>query len=309
MEKKLNIPKVFIGFLSASLLFWLLMNLSKTYTTTVRYEVKYHSLAQHRQFNKVPPKELAVIVKSSGFNLISTQLRQAPLTISLGKLYKKTPNSYYILTRELITPLQKQFASGLSVVQIPQDSLFFNISELQSKKVPVVFTHSLPLKKGFDLAAPLRISPDSVTISGNESQLKAINEINTKPIKGQQITDVYTEVVALDIPSGINSKQREVSLELNAVKFTEGALKVPVTLINLPKNKQLTIFPKEVSIRYKVGLADFDKITPASFEVYCDYQQSASKGLPYLIPVVKRTSNMVSAVRITPKKIDYLIHK
>ena len=57
MKKTINIPKTFIGFLSASVFFWLLINLSKEYKTEVEFDIEYTKLPQQKILLKTPLKK------------------------------------------------------------------------------------------------------------------------------------------------------------------------------------------------------------------------------------------------------------
>ncbi len=309
MSKAFTIPKSFLGFLIASLLFWLLMNLSKEYVTDINLDVSYQNIEQDKLILNEPPKEIALSVKANGFKLIGTSFVHKPIIIDLKNLTRKTDSTYYLLSKNLMTDIQNQLKSGLTLNKVNVDSIFFNINKLHSKKVPVQPNISISYKKGFDLASSIKLVPDSIVISGAKKLLDTIIKVKTEEMEFTNISNNVSTKISILIPERIKTKFRKASLEFKVDKFTEGIMEVPVSIINLPEKNSVNIYPKTVSIIYKVGLKDFNKIDANFFEVYCDYNQSIKNNLTYLVPKLKAKADITSSIRIVPNKIDFLIQK
>jgi len=95
LKTKFNIPKTFFGFLTASVFFWLLINLSKEYDTTVVYDVEYTQLPQQKTLIQAPINKLSLKLKSSGYNLLVASISHKPIKLDLTKASKKTGTNYY----------------------------------------------------------------------------------------------------------------------------------------------------------------------------------------------------------------------
>jgi hypothetical protein len=92
-------------------------------------------------------------------------------------------------------------------------------------------------------------------------------------------------------------------------KFTEDSFEVPFTVKNLPETSKITTYPKTVSVTFKVGLSNYNKISPNSFKVGCDYSKTLAKKLDYLEPSLLEKPDWVSAVKLAPGQIEFLIQK
>ena len=99
----------------------------------------------------------------------------------------------------------------------------------------------------------------------------------------------------------------EIEAHIFTDKYTEGTFELPINITNIPSKLDLKVYPKKVTVTYKVGLKNYSKITEDSFEIVCDYKSSVDKGLTYLVPKFKKKSNLVSSVRVSPQKIDFLM--
>ncbi len=305
-----NIPKIFLGFLLASFLMWFLINLSKEYKTEVIFDLEYKNLPQEKVFREPPVNQLKMLVKGNGFKLFTTNLFSKKVTLSLDK-YKRRNLKYYLLAEEQKSELQSQLKSGLELLNVLDDTIHLSLGTFRKKKVPVAFTNNIKFKPGYGLS-DVNISPDSIFISGPDDEINAIINIQTKNIELNDVSEDVTVKIPVTLPENsrnIKLSNSEVEAQVIVDKYTEGTFELPINIINLPSDVDLKIYPKKVMVTYKVGLKNYSKITEDSFEVICDYKSSADKGLTYLVPSFRKKSNLVSSVRITPQKIDYLIQK
>ena len=309
MTKAFTISKVFLGFLVTSLLFWLLMNLSKEYVADINLEVSFQNIGQDMLVVNDPPKEIVLSVKASGFKLVGTNFIHKPIILNLQELIYKADSTYYLLSKKLKPEIQKQLKSGLTLNRVKVDSIFFKINKLYSKKVMISPELNINYKKGFDIATKKKLSPDSIIISGAKKIVESIKKIETEKLELKNISQDVSTKINLIIPEKIKTKYTSALLEFKVDKFTEGKLDLPISIINLPDTISINIFPKTVTLVYKVGLKNFNQIDASFFKVYCDYNDSQKNKLPYLVPKLKIKDNIASSVRMIPNKIDFLIHK
>ncbi|CAM1362737.1 conserved hypothetical protein [Tenacibaculum litoreum] len=309
MKTKFNIPKTFFGFLTASIFFWLLINLSKEYDTTIVYDVEYTQLPQQKTLIETPINTLSLKLKSSGYNLLVTSITHKPIKLDLNKASKKTGNSYYFLSKNLTSEVQEQLKSSIELLKIEEDTIPLKIGTLSSKKVPLKPNLSLSFQLGYDLSKPVTIIPDSVLISGDEAYIAKTDFLNLESTTLENLSKSTNISIPIVFPENTQLKSSHSTAEINidVDKFTEGEIEVPVFVKNAPKG--INVFPKKVKIIYKVGLQNFNEVTPDLFKVECDYLQSKNKEVNYLTPQIKGLPDMVTLVRIVPNKIDFLIYK
>lgn len=310
MKTLLNIPKIFLGFLLAALLMWFLINLSKEYQTKIVFDLNYDKLPQEKIFREPPSNKIGLFVKGSGFKLLSTNLFASRVKLSLDK-YKKYKSKYFLLTYEQKSEIEKQLISGLELLDIIDDTIQLNLGTFRKKKVPVIFKNTIKFKPGYAMSG-YNIVPDSIFISGPEEEINAIHEITTNNLELDNILEDTEVSLNLQLPEKLENVKMStnmVAAEILVDKYTEGSFDLPIIVLNKPDNLDLKIYPKKVTVTYKVGLKNYSKITEDSFEVVCDYSTSVEKGLNYLIPTLKKKSKLVSSARITPQKVDYLLQK
>ncbi|KGL63884.1 CdaR family protein [Polaribacter sp. Hel1_85] len=312
MIKNKKISKSFIGFLIASILIWLLITLSKEYTATLTFPVNYTNIPQDKLLQKEPTKEIEIIVKSSGFNILNSRFGHKSLALNANSLNRKSSNSYYFLTRSQTSNIQKQLRSGIQLQQIILDTIYLEIGSLVSKKVPLKPNLEINYHIGYDILDAVKMKPDSILISGPEAQIENINTINLELLKLEDVKSDFSEKVKIVLPK--NSSSLKVNSELTTIsgkveKFTEGNFQIPFKVNNLPDGVELTTLNKTVEVVFVVGLSNFNKVDKNFFEVVCDYNISKENNLSYLVPKVIVKSSFIKSFKVIPNKIDFLIQK
>ncbi len=310
MKTSKKIPKTFISFLVASFFIWLLITFSKEYTTVITYAVIYKNIPQNKLLQEAPIKEIDITVKASGFKILRSNLKNQKIQLEASALKRKKNAKFYFLTSNQVIKIQKQLLSGLELLEIAEDTIYLNLGILSSKKVALKPNLEINYHIGYALLNDIKITPDSIIISGPESQVKKINYLELVALKLNDVKSNFLEEVAI-LKSNNNFKfsTLKTTISGNVDKFTEGKLQIPFRTKNLPKDINLVTLSEKVEVVFVVALSNFSKISEASFKVECDYLISKNNNLGYLIPKVILMPDFIKSVKIIPKKIDFLIQK
>lgn len=312
MIKNKKISKSFISFLAVSILIWLLITLSKEYTTLLTFPVSYRNIPQDKLLQKEPITEIDIVAKTSGFNILNSKFSDKNIVLNAGHLTKKSLNRYYFLTKNQLNTIQKQLHSSIQLQEIVIDTIYLEIGNLLSKKVPLNPNLEIRYHIGYDVLKSVTMKPDSVLISGSEAQIEKIKILNLEVLKLEDVKADFSKKVKIILPK--NSSNIKVYSEYTRIsgkveKFTEGSFKIPFKINNLPKDIALTMFNKTVEVVFVVGLSDFNKIDKNFFEVVCDYTISKENNLNYLVPKVIVKSSFIKSFKVIPNKIEFSIQK
>jgi len=303
--------KIFFVFLSLSIALWLLINLSKTYTNEVVFNVEYVNLPAKKVLQKGVIKKVKATVVSTGFSLLRYKIKDKTIILDVSNLAYKKGSIYYYLTNEHLFEIKPQLSIDTKIERIAQDTIFFDLGINASKKIPVLLKADIQFKVGYDFINKIHITPDSIEIIGPETQIDTILNIKTERV---ELIDVYKDInqsVALQLPlkTTIAISHLKVNIEAQVEKFTEGSLSLPFKVINVPENYIITTFPSRVKVVYRVGLSNFSKITKDDFEIICDYRDVVVNGVDYLVSQLKGRAPLITSFKVTPNKIDFLIEK
>lgn len=310
MKNFKKIPKTFISFLVASFLIWFLITFSKEYTTVITYAVNYKNIPQNKLLQETPINNIDITVKASGFKILRSKFKNKKIQLEASKLKRKGHSKFYFLTKSQVTKIQKQLLFGVELKEILQDTIYLNLGVLTSKRVAIKPNLEINYHVGYDLLNEIKISPDSIVISGPEAQVKKIDYLELSELKLNDVKSNFLEEVSvLKLNNNFKYSAQKITISGNVDKFTEGKLQIPFTTKNLPKNINLTTLSEKVEVIFVVALSNFSKISEASFKVECDYLISEKNNLGYLIPKVILKPVFIKSVKIIPKKIDFLIQK
>ena len=311
-SKNSSVSKKFLLFILISVIFWLLTKLSKEYESTIQYPVDYKNLPSDKLLQEEPAKDIGIHIKASGFKIISAKLFPSKIKIESSNLSLKSGTNFFLLLSQQRLAIQRQMTVGVIIDHFINDSISFNLGSLEKKKVPIKLISNLSYVAGFDLNGEIVIKPDSITISGPESVLDTIKFVETSEFVRKEITESIQENLLLKKFTqtvNVSFDTEKVTIAVLVEKFTEGTIKVPFIVTNLPNDMVVNTYPKEVDITYKVSLSNFGKINPSSFVIECDYKMSLENKLQYLVPKLTQQSNLIKNAKITPNKIDFVIEK
>jgi hypothetical protein len=307
-NKKLH---VFFIFLGLSTILWTMSKLSKEYTHTVAVKTNYINFTRDKELYNKPVDHLELVLKATGFSLLGYSVFDKKIAIDLTKLYKNK-KLYYFLTNENLSSLQSQLPPDETLLRVYPDTLFFDFGKLTSKQIEVIPKISISYKTGYNLLGNLEIEPNTVLISGTDEQINKISKINTVPKQIKDVSDDFEYKLALDIPkeyNRINFSTKEITIKGVVEKYTEATLDIPFQLINVPKDYNIKTFVETVKVTYKVSLDNYEKIQAADFKVICDYNKIKDIDNNFLMPELVKKSNLVSNIKLNPKKIEFLIKK
>ena len=291
-----------------STILWMISKLSEEYIHTVKVTTEYTNLTNDKIMRNKPLTELDVLFEISGFNLLKHNFFKNKLIIDLSKI-NKSGSKYFYVTNSNLSSLQSQFSYDKKILKITPDTLFFDFGKLTSKEITVNPKIKINYEAGHSLMGELDIKPEKITINGTDEQILNIKSINTKPLELDNVSKDFTIKLSLDIPkeySKIHFSNKEILINGIVEKYTEATIKVPFKLINVPSNINISTIIDKVNLTYKVSLNNFDKISDNDFKIVCDYKHNNST---FLVPRIIEKPNLVSNVKISPKKIKFLIKK
>jgi len=302
--------RIFLLFLMLSILFWMLIKLSKNYIADVEFNLVYTDIPQNKLLQNEPLTKIKLSVKTVGFKLLGYSLKKRDLNYSLSEIIHKKGSEYYSLTKSNINFLQTQLSAETVVLNINPDTLYFDFGVKKSKKVKVVPNITIEFKPGFNIIKDFTLDPEFVTLSGPAKLIDSIDIIQTEEIIWQDVSESFENKVKLVMPKKeLTLSENIVTVKGTVEKITQGSFSLPFKVINLPSKYIISTYPKEVKIIYQVALNDYNKISENSFKIQCDYKHTEENNLEYLIPVVVEKPEILFDLKIVPNKIEFLIKK
>ncbi|MFD0835754.1 CdaR family protein [Mariniflexile aquimaris] len=303
-NKKIN---VFFLFLLLAVVILLFTKLSKDYTKTIAFSIEKINVPQENIILK-DSTPLYITLKTNGFNWLRFYFSKAKIKIDFSKDVTKN-DKLFIWNKSKAYIANTQFDKNIELLNIYPETLVFRYGENMVKKVPVKLNSTIEFMPGFNMSKPLVLEPDSVVVVGPKALVNSINYIETVKAQVSNVKADLNETVKLKLPkksSDITFSNETIQLKAQVEKFTEGTLKIPVTLINVPEKIQLKFYPKEVSVSYYVSLSNFSAVTKKDFEIICDYNKIL-KNQYLMVPELSKYPEFVKNVKINQQRIEFII--
>lgn len=303
-NKKIN---VFFLFLVLAFIILMFTKLSKTYTNTIAFNIEKINIPQEFIILN-DSTTLKITIKTHGFKWLAYYFNKQNIKIDF-KTDVAQNDSVFVWNKSIDYLKNTQFGEQVELINISPEVLTFKYAINMVKKVPVKLNSNIDYALGFDASKPFILKPDSIVLVGPKGLVSKINVIETENITLNEVDKNIFEPVKLKFPKKRNAvtfSHDKIILNVLVEKFTEGVLKIPVQIVNVPENINLKYFPKEVNVSYNVSLNNFKAITAKDFKVVCDYSKSENNQsilIPELIAFPKTAKN----IKIKQHRIEFII--
>ena len=184
-------------------------------------------------------------------------------------------------TKVKLVPVDKS-GNEVEDVKLEDDFVVATVKFLQQKVVPV----KLKLEgssEGEKIIKNYKLSPNEITIEGKKEVLDKINSISTKPVKIEDLKDVNSVDIGLDIPNGIKVNDNISSVKIDVDKNITSEFVIPksnIDILNKESNIDAKLDLSKVPDDIKVTIVHSDEIRDLSkddIQLYIDMTDK-SKG-------------------------------
>jgi hypothetical protein len=235
--------------------FWLLNALNKdNYTTVVDQPILIQFDEEEYMAVKGLPNEVKIEINGNGWDLLKKHLgvSQDPLEITL-----EDPSHQPYLVTEEITRQMSEHISTTNLVSIVQDTLFFSIDRIVSKKIQIV-PDTLPntLAENHDFASPISIDPEYVTVRGPISIIEQLDGKLLVQLGENNIKNHYSKLLPLELDKTkkdfLTLEEETVQISFQVVAFIEKTLKLDVKKLYFPANVDIEGDVQSVTLQFLV---------------------------------------------------------
>ncbi len=303
--KKANF-KSFLFFLLFSSVIWLIVQFSQQYTEILEIPVKYENFPQDKLI-KEKGSTLEIRVQQSGFQLAWFKLFAHEVKIDLAELPTDSIYLKYNLLENHYN-LVKNLPIDLNKAEFLEKEILIPFQMKSVKKVPVISKIEINYAPGFSAEEEITLLTDSIQISGAQPVLDSIQEVYTKAVTFDDVKEDLLEEVSLEKPEKASLYQDKIHFRLEVEKFTERKMNLPIEVVNAPPNIQISLYPSEVELSFKVSLAKYNLVEPLDFQVVCDYKDLMDDQ-EFFVPKIIQKPDYVQGIHISPRTIEYIIKK
>ncbi|WP_017259439.1 CdaR family protein [Pedobacter arcticus] len=300
---------IFFTCLILAIATWLFFSLSNKYEYEVKTIVNFKNLPVNKAFNPLQSDTVLLTVQGTGWQLLFTRLRIYPrdVRVDLSNLSKRN----YVTFTDQMRSINAYYSSEQRIVSVQPDTLYFDFTTRQVKKVPVRLNSKLSFIKQFGQSEDIVLKPDSVTVTGPLEQLQKIEYWTTDTFSRKDISNTIIDKITLKATSAPNitiyPPLTEVKIPVE--EFTEKQLFVPIKVINNNQYYNVKLFPDRVKVTFMISLSDYEDTNEDDFDAVVDLNTWKNFGATMLpIRIVKKKP--FSRIRwIEPSQVHFMVKK
>lgn len=281
---------------------WLMVNLDREFNLELEIPVIAASVSPDKALVSPIPSSITVGVSGEGWKLLNLYTNPPQLSLNLEQAQIN-----------MFEQVRTLFGTGqdISVTKVQPSILNIQLDERIQRRVPVDLQMDLNIRRQYALIGEVRVSPDSVTITGARSRVQGFNVWPTRPVVMDNVREPIDMMVELEAPSGVLSlSAQQVRVEAEIVEFTEGEARVPVMVSGAPAGREVTFTPSAVAVRFSVPIEEYAQAQEEMpFRVYVPYSQIARDTTGLVSPVIEITSDVLNIrLRSTnPRSVAYFV--
>ena len=298
----------FLVFLVISTAAWFLVKLSEDYTTQTSFRLQLTD-APTDQWISSDEQSVKMSLNVDGFHVLRYKMIREPkrvVTIALSDVPYRQENgdTYSFSSQYVAEKIADRLNISASNITMNDAMIYFNMSTLKSKVVPIALRSDIKTQRQFGLYGIPTLEPASVTIYGPDEIIDTVRSVRTELLSRVNVGESFNASVGLDLLDGkIHSNTTEVNATFEIDKFTEMDVEVPIKMTDSLK---MRFFPETMTVKCLVAMRDYASITPESFSVAVDKQQL--KAMQPLLDVrLASWPPTVQIISTRPDKVEYLI--
>ena len=152
----------------------------------------------------------------------------------------------------------------------------------------------------------IEVTPDSVLVYGEPFRLENVDAVYTKPINYMDISEDVSGVVKLEKIKDIRISEAEVRYGLKVKRFVEVINSVPVTAVNVPLGKKMSVYPSVVEVSLKCNFPLIDD-PESGLRVEADYNDLQKSLGQRCVLKVNAPARGVISTEVTPISVSYIL--
>ncbi|MCL4640869.1 MULTISPECIES: CdaR family protein [Olivibacter] len=305
-QKKLSL---FAICLFISFLVWSLFALSNRYIYTVKASLNYVNVPPKRAFHPLQSDTVAMQVEGTGWQVLFSNLRLKPQDIHVDLSGLKTRD--WILFSNQMGYINRQFSANQRIVSISPDTLFFNFSKQDVKKVTVNLSKDIKFRKQYDITGDIQIEPKFVTVTGPLEDLVLIDGWATDTLRRNNVDNTITAKVTLSKSqkANINVHPSSVDVTIPVGEVTEKIIEVPIRAENSRAFRTVKVLPEKVRLTTIVSLEKYEDIDRDMFEAVINLNDWRSNHIKNLPVIITKQPDFVKIIKAEPQNVEFLLWK
>jgi hypothetical protein len=298
---------IIIASLIFALLAWFSVNLREEYTIVKVLPVTIENLKAGTALKYPVPKNVAVRFRGKGLALAGLYLvPQVQYYINVSSV---SHEDFYLTKANLLEHVT--LPAALQSIDVNPDTIILALDEFYEKKVSVAPRIILSYREGYGQVGPIRLSPDSIFISGSRTALATINSWPTAYKKFDDIRSPIDYMLPLEESEyySVELTRRSARLQIDAQPFAEKTFTgIPVHVTGVPLSREVVFIPPKMDIIVRGGIEQLAKLRESDFQLSMNYELLPQDSVAFVTPILTSPPD-IKVVNKKPEQFQFIIRK
>lgn len=237
-------------------------------------------------------------------------------------------NAYHTDPLHLTVDLRSYIHGEKGTIHVPSDALRRSISDIlqgtsrliethpeeitcayfteQEKSVAIAFDGEFKPAAEYQIVCEPTLSHKRMKIYGEEKMLSSIDTLYTEPVVLDDLTDTLSVRVAVRKPKSLRLETDSVDVRVISERFTEKKLIVPIRVKGVPEGYHVRLFPNEVEVNVRVGMAHFSSVKADDIQASCTYTPERTDKLDVEIHY---TNPLITSAWAYPSVVEFILEQ
>ena len=286
-----------------SIVLWVFVSFSGEYFTTLKFPIKVTGIPENKSLADQSVQEVTLNLKGQGWQLAQLTFGRNP-----DFIVKANPSSgkQSIALRNEIDA-NNWLSTSLQVLEIEPEKINFDVESISSKTVKIEPQIDMTFKSNYGLVSGVKLSPDSVRISGPESVISKVENVYTEEKTFEGTDKTINENIALQKIDFVEMSIDQTNIEFDVQKIVDKTFEnILVDMRNIPPSRELLLFPAKINVVLRGGINILGKLNNDDIKAYVNYNQALRDTLGAIEPNVE-APEYTTVIDKKPRKLEYII--
>jgi len=298
-------PKFLTIFLvtTFSIILWIFVSFSNDYSTTFTVPLEFTNIKDGYALLSQSNFNVSFTIKGQGWSL-------AQLTYGPETTFKiSTNNNIGIQKYNIRSAIGENnwLNSTIQVVMVSPSEVSCAVERLSYKEVPIIENVSIELSEGYGLVSKVELIPDSVKLFGPRSLVQNIEAVSSENFSFENNSESVSAQLKLKPIKYISFENDKTTIQFKVQKIVDKVFKdVPVKVVNVPKLRDLDLFPPVINVTLRGGLENLGIQTSEDITAVVDFNDAFRDTIGFVKPkiTIPEFSTLINA---SPNTLNYII--
>lgn len=279
--------------------------------STAQFDLEFVNVPDNYLFEKASKTSVDVRLRAIGFQFLRFNFKNKQVFVDLSEL-EQTSNKFFSSPDIYKKQIERQLPGTMALLDIDNDTLYFDMLAVTTKKVPVKARVELDLAKNYLLDGKMNILPDSIEVTGPKGEIDTIDFVSSAKLRLPDLASGFSESVdLLQSPELENTSYSTYKVQVNGeiARFSEKVYKLPIKKINFPKGVQVRTFPENVSVLCKAKIKVLKEISEEDFQVIADYRSLEATNNNVINVKLTKTPEGLHSSKLLENEVEFILKR